>query len=72
MTESESVALPLGDTPMIDYHVILAKFIEFIKHFCMVFQNFLLIYILLYLFLIFDFVRIYPIHPNGIAAFLIF
>ena len=38
--ESESIALPLGDTPMLRYHAILAKFGRQCKRFCSPFANF--------------------------------
>ena len=41
MTESESVALPLGDTPILDCFAILAEFSCFFKHFYMLFKIFL-------------------------------
>ena len=41
MTESESVALPLGDTPILDCFAILAEFSCFFKRFYMLFKIFL-------------------------------
>ncbi len=42
MTESESVALPLGDTPISSYQYILADIADYIKHFLYLFQKFLM------------------------------
>ena len=39
MTESESVALPLGDTPISSYQYILADIADYIKHFLYLFQK---------------------------------
>ena len=39
MTESESVALPLGDTPISSYQYILADIADYIKHFLYIFQK---------------------------------
>ena len=39
MTESESVALPLGDTPISSYQYILADIADYIKRFLYIFQK---------------------------------